>query len=149
MHRLETPKGDPHLCLRARMQELGIPAWRLSADGRVLDTPPAQGVRATWLSNRSLIERLESAARGVAPAGAGARVVLWEGCEVVFVPAHARRRVVEWTAGMFLTSAGLETPEFAEGCRRAQVDTLAALKAIGPLAGFTEAETGRFAKLLP
>ncbi|MCC7390008.1 MAG: HD-GYP domain-containing protein [Phycisphaerales bacterium] len=149
MHRLETPDSDPHQRLRERMCELEVLAWRLSAEGRVMTPPPAKGVLATWLCNQCLVGLLEAAGGAAAARGEVSRATVMPGCEALFLPVRSRRRVTEWTVGMFLTPGVLDAREFTEGCRRVHIDAVAAAKAIRPIATFGEAEIGRLCRLLP
>lgn len=149
MTRLEVPDSDTHSVLRERMAGLGILPWRLSARGRVMQSPKVSVVQAAWLCNQHLIERFESAVAEVITSGEGDRLTLFPGCSVVLLPVRARRRVSEWTAAMFLTPELFASEEFAEACRRVHIDPVAAKKALTPLATFGNAEIDRLANLLP
>ena len=149
MPRLESPETDTHRIVRARLTDSGVLAWRLGADGRVLEAPTARGVLATWLCNQRLVETLETIAGEAAESESLGRRTLAPGCEVLLLPVRIRRRVSEWTAAMFLTPEILGSDFFAEGCTRVHVDPVAATKAVRPIATFSEPEIARLAELLP
>lgn len=149
MTRLEVPDTDTHSALRERMAALGILPWRLSAEGRVMQSPRVNGVQAAWLCNQFLIERFEAAVSATIASGEETRLTLFSGCCIVLLPVRARRRVSEWTAAMFLTPELFASEEFADACRRVHIDPVAAKKALMPLATFGQAEIDRLAQLLP
>jgi len=148
MHRLPPRDADRHGALRERLERLGILTWRLSHEGRVLKAPSAAGVRATWLCNPLLVERLGAAVPGASEAAPAGPVELFRGCRVLLIPLRVRRRVIEWTAAMFLSSDALHAPEFVTGCKRAGVDAVATAKSLLPIADFASAEVSRLSSLL-
>lgn len=149
MHRLAAPENDAHATLRQRLAGLGVLAWRLDSAGRVLHSPRLVGAQAAWVCSGDMLERLESSAAGVIGRGEQARLTLLPGCEVVLTPLRHRRRVVEWTAAMFLTPALFESVEFNRSCERSRIDPAAARRALKPLATFGAEEVTRLAALLP
>ncbi len=149
MHRLEAPSSDTHRELRRRMAELGILAWRLDTQGRVIQSPDLVGVQSAWLCSRHLVERFEAAVAGLLTSEGKTRQTLFPGCEFMLLPVRARRRISEWTAAMFLTPELFEAEEFTAGCARVHIDPVAATKGLRSLAAFGDAEIDRFVRLLP
>jgi HD-GYP domain-containing protein (c-di-GMP phosphodiesterase class II) len=149
MHRLDTPETDAHASLRKRLSGLGILAWRLSAGGHVMHAPRLAGAQAAWVCSSDLIARLESHTAQRVESGRASRFTLLPGCEVILTPLRHRRRVVEWTASMFLTTELFESEPFLDSCRQSRVDPAAARRTLRPLANFTPAEIDRFESLLP
>lgn len=140
---------DGHTLLRERLAMLGIPHWRLTTDGTVTQAPDLVGVRASWVCNRMLVQRLEGAVGALDKTLDPAPIGLIPGCTIVPIALRLRRRVAEWTVPMFFAESMFACAEFEEGCRAALVDPTAAMQALRPLATFTEAEIGRLARLLP
>ncbi len=149
MHRLEATESEAHAPLRQRLARLGILAWKLDATGKVLYPPKLAGAQAAWVCSGEMIERIEAATGNVTESGDPARVTLLPGCELVLTPLKHRRRVVEWTAAMFLMPGLFESEDFNQSCKRGRIDPAAARRSLRPLATFTEHEIARLADLLP
>lgn len=148
MHRLQARDHDLHAVLRERLERLGVLTWRLADDGRVLRAPAASGVRATWLCNPLLVEKLAACVPAEGETAPHGPIELFRGCRVFLIPLRVRRRVTEWTVAMFLSTEALHAEEFLAGCRRAGVDAVATAKSLLGITDFAPAEVSRLSGLL-
>ena len=149
MHRLEATQIDAHAPFRERLAGLGILTWKLDATGKVLYPPKLAGAQAAWVCSGEMIERIEAATAESTEPGLPARLTILPGCELVLTPLKHRRRVVEWTAAMFLMPGLFASEDFDRSCTRGRIDPAAARRSLRPLATFSRHEIERLADLLP
>ncbi len=99
----------PHVTLRERCQELGIPTWRYSASGHVLDAPEDDGA-AGRLARTTTVERLVegAVARWTREETPGIREIAPGFWLVPMVEEHRRRRRA-FTVALMLAPESMES----------------------------------------
>jgi HD-GYP domain-containing protein (c-di-GMP phosphodiesterase class II) len=140
------PETPPAVLERA--SELGLPCWRVTTDGVVVEEPSLTGPAGLWFRSGPVERILEHAVR------------MWNACEspepievaagfwLLPLPETRRRKRAGYTVMATIGPAIFETGPFETVCAAARLDRHVTRQTLRPLASFTEAESMRLARTL-
>lgn len=135
--------------LRGRCQQLGLPAWRIDADARMVVPPTVAGLAGRWLAAPALTDRIRRAARvAIAVGGASEPVELFPHARLIVVAEVERRQIAGYTAVLALSPEALAGPALAELARSAGIDPSLAMVAMEPLSRTPDHAVGPLARSL-
>lgn len=120
--------------LRDRCRSLGLPIWRCSTEGSIIDHPGERGLVGLWLRS-GLMERLLT--RTVASwtgSDPKAPAKLFEGCWLIGMPMGRPCSPTGYNLALALSPEALRSEHFTSACSAAQLDAAATRHALEPLA---------------
>ncbi|MEX2217355.1 MAG: HD-GYP domain-containing protein [Phycisphaerales bacterium] len=134
---------SPFQTLRDRCRAMGLPTWRCTAEGAIVEEPVEPGVAGLWLRSGPIAERVRRAAAAWAREPEPKIVRLFTACWLIPIPEEQRSRRSGLLASMALGPWALDGEQFAEACGAAGLDAQAARIALARLATFDEGAARR------
>lgn len=124
--------ASPHEAIRERCRALGLPVWRCSADGRVIESPRHKGAVGTWLRSGPVSGTVCAAAASLGPAREiGGPLEPSPGLRVIVIPELSRRRVVGRTAVLVMGGEALDSRLMTAACTAAGIPEDEARRELG------------------
>lgn len=134
---------------RGRCQQLGLPAWRIDVDARLVVPPTVAGLAGRWLAAPDMTDRIRRAVRSATASGGERETIeIFPHARLIVIAEVERRQVAGFTAVLALSPAALAAPAFAQLSLSAGIDPSLALVAMEPLARTPEHAVGPLARSL-
>jgi len=140
--------GAPHAQIRDRCRVIGLPTWRCDRTGVIIEEPSEPGLAGLLLRSGPLARIVAETAHQWAEQENPGVVSIMPGCWLLPMPEERRRHRYGFTVGLACSPEAVDSDEFRLACAEANVDPLAARKALADLSRYGEDAARSVASLL-
>lgn len=140
--------GAPHAQIRDRCRVIGLPTWRCDRTGVIIDEPNEPGLAGLWLRSGPMARIIAETAHRWAERETPGVVEVMPGCWLLPLPEERRRHRYGFTIALACSPDSLDSDEFRRTCAEANVDPLAARKALAEHSSYGEESAKSVACLL-
>lgn len=139
---------SPQETVRDRCRAMGMPTWRCTVDGTIIEEPVEPGVAGLWLRSGRVAQMIKQAADEWANDKQPKTKAAFPSCWLIPIPEEQRRRRTGMLVAMAMGPWALDSEAFGECCRSAGIDPQAARTTLLRLACFDEAGAKRVEQAL-
>lgn len=120
--------------LRERCRGLGLPLWRCSVDGSIIEHPAERGLVGLWLRSGLIDRLLGRVVASWAGTDPGGPVLLFPGCWLIVMPELRGGRASGYNVAAAMSPEAVRSEQFVAACSGAQLDAPATRHAVEPVA---------------